>query len=137
MAGLNACKRRHGIQRRFQIRGLTVIAFDEEKVAMLLSIFGQDDLALVLDAFLDEAEQVVIGLAKLTSDNQDRVRDHQLDYLARAAANMGASGLAEICRSYERSSAFEDADFRAVRAAFRQTCDSFTLRVQALQTDAA
>ncbi len=111
--------------------------FDETRVNELLAIFGAGDLAMVLDAFLEEAEQAVAGLGRLLSEAPDRVRDQQLDYLARAAMNMGASGFADLCRSYERAGQFQATDHNAVRQAFRQTCDAFNLRVQSVETDAA
>ena len=111
--------------------------FDDDRVAELIAIFGPEDLSMVMDAFLDEAAQVISGLERLISDQPDRVRDQQFDYLARAAENMGAAALAATCRSYERSARFARGDFDAVRSTFDSICRDITGRLENLRSDAA
>lgn len=112
-------------------------AIDDVKLAELLAIFGAGDLVVVLDAFIDEVEQVVVGLERLMSDGPDRVRDQQLDYLARAAANMAAAEFTGTCRAFEGAAAFDMADYDRLRSAFRQMCDDFNVRLRDLRSDAA
>ena len=111
---------------------------DDARVAELTEVFGPEDLSMVVEAFLEEAEQAVAALAGLISDGPDSVRDHQLHYLIGAARNLGASGFADLCKAHERSAAgFEQADFDALVAAFRATRDAFAARMARIVSSAA
>lgn len=112
-------------------------ALDDERIAELLAIFGPADFSLVLDAFVGEVEQAVIGLGRLMSDQRDRVRDQQLDYLIGAARNMGASGFADLCAAHEGAVRFGVSDHEALRRALRETCNALTDVVRAARSDAA
>ena len=103
---------------------------DDARVAELTGVFGPEDLSLVVEAFLEEAEQAVAGLAMLISDGPDTVRDHQLHYLIGAARNLGANSFADLCKAHERSGAgFGQADFDALVTAFRSTREAFAARL--------
>ena len=111
---------------------------DDARLSELAEVFGPEDLSMVVEAFLEEAEQAVAGLAELISDAPDRVRDHQLHYLVGAARNLGASGLADLCKAHEGSGAgFGHADFDALVAAFRATREAFAARLSRTISSAA
>lgn len=112
-------------------------ALDDDRIAELLAIFGPTDFSLVLDAFVGEVEQAVIGLGRLVSEERDRVRDQQLDYLIGAARNMGASGFADLCAAHEGAGRFGASDHDALRLALRETCNSLTEVVNDAASNAA
>ncbi len=71
--------------------------FDDARLTDLLEVFGPDDLALVIEAFLEEAEQAVAGLADLVGDGPDTIREQQMQHLVGAARNLGAVEFGNLC----------------------------------------
>ena len=49
--------------------------FDDARIAELREIFGKEDFALVVEAFLEEAGQAVATLADMTGSDPDPVRE--------------------------------------------------------------
>ena len=133
-----ACKDRLCIARTWVEQwGASMVEFDEERLSELLDVFGAEYLKMVVDAFFEEAEQALAGLADLTGANPDSIREGQLHYLVGAARNLGAVAFGELCKTYQLSDAFSASDHARLREVFRNTCDDFTARIQEKITDAA
>ena len=93
---------------------------DEARLAELEAEFGVEDLACVIDAFLEEAAEAVAGLEAMVSDSPDPARTAQLHFLVGSAQNVGATGFADLCRVHELADGrFDAADLGAVALAFR------------------
>jgi len=94
-------------------------SFDDARLRELEADFGADDLAFVIEAFLEEAADAVAGLAPTVSDGPDPARAAQLHFLVGSAGNVGATGLADLCRAHELTDGgFGADDYRAIVAAF-------------------
>ena len=117
--------------------GESMVEFDDERLSELLDVFGAEDLKLVVDAFFEEAEQALAGLAELIGPEPDPIRQGQLHYLVGAARNLGAFAFGELCKTYQLSDGFSADDLARLRKTFRNTCDDFTARMSEKITSAA
>ena len=66
-----------------------MIKFDDARLAELLEIFGTEDLAMVVEAFLDETEQALSGMTDLIGSGPSPEREKHMHYLVGAARNLG------------------------------------------------
>ena len=94
---------------------------DWKRVADLRDEIGADGFAEVADMFLEEADQIVQGLAQgLAAD----AVEGQLHFLKGSALNLGLSDLAAICQDGERRAAAGQGagvDLGRVVAVYRQS----------------
>lgn len=91
---------------------------DEQRLKELEDDFGADDLAEIIDAFLEEVGEGVDTLGNMLSDQPSAERKAQLHFLKGCARNLGAMDLGDLCEQYERAelgaSAFGPDDFARV-----------------------
>lgn len=105
--------------------------FDDARLAELLEIFGKEDFALVVEAFLEEAGRAVATLADMIGSGPDPVREAQMHYLVGSARNLGAASFGDLCRHYQLSrAAFTDDDYAVLTRAFRETSEAFGRKLQ-------
>ncbi|MFZ1470937.1 MAG: Hpt domain-containing protein [Paracoccaceae bacterium] len=77
-----------------------MIAWD--RLAELRSEIGDEDLAEVVEMFLEEADGVV---AQIRTGLAEAEMESQLHFLKGSALNLGLSALADLCQSGERQAA--------------------------------
>lgn len=96
---------------------------DRERLEELRADIGAEDLALVVSAFLDEADEVI---AVLGAADAGRSLAAQLHFLRGSALNLGLDAMAELCLAGERLAQAGGADqvdlghLRRIYAASRQ-----------------
>lgn len=92
---------------------------DEERLAELERDFGSEDLWDIIEAFLEEATEVVDAIGGLLSDGPHEERAGQFHFLAGAARNLGASAFGDLCKRLEtQNQAFTADDYAAFREAY-------------------
>ena len=92
---------------------------DADRLAELERDFGSEDLLEIVDAFLEEATEVVQSIGDMLSDGPDDDRAAQFHFLAGAARNLGAAAFGGLCKRLEtENSAFEAADYAAFKAEY-------------------
>jgi len=97
------------------------MTLDETRLAELEDDFGVEDLACVVEAFLEEAAEAVASLEAMVSDSPDQARTAQFHFLVGSARNLGATGLADLCGVHELADSGFDAEaFGAVKIAFAE-----------------
>jgi HPt (histidine-containing phosphotransfer) domain-containing protein len=112
--------------------------FDERRLAELIEIFGPEDLALVVEAFMEETREALATLAEMVGPGPDPVREAQLHYLVGAAHNLGAVAFGDLCKRFQRCDKdFTVEDFAALNAMFRETREAFDDRLRAQLGSAA
>ena len=103
-----------------------VQAIDEDRLRELAADFGADDLAEIIDAFLEEATEVVDALADCLSDEPSQTRVEHFHFLAGAARNLGAAAFGTFCQKLERENGhFGKADYQQFRAEYQAVLDYF------------
>ena len=75
---------------------------DWTRLNELRSEIGDEDLADVVEMFLEEADEVV---AQVSGGLADREMESQLHFLKGSALNLGLSDLAALCQDGERQAA--------------------------------
>ncbi len=81
--------------------------------------FGEEDLAELIESFLEEAASTVEALSALVTDGYSKERSDQFHFLKGCAPNVGAMELADQCEIYEnRQTGFSDAEYQSVRSDF-------------------
>ena len=97
---------------------------DQARLEELVNDFGEEDLAEIIEVFLDETWEAINALeaviGAMTADEQ-RERFH---FLKGCARNIGALTFGDICEKWEQDSApFTAAGYASLRGAFQQVCD--------------
>lgn len=99
---------------------------DEDRIRELEDDFGAEDLAEIIEAFLEEASEAVEALAPLLSDVPSEERKDQFHFLAGAARNLGAVAFGDLSKRLEEENGpFGADDFAAFRAEFQRVSDHF------------
>lgn len=92
---------------------------NEARLQELVDDFGTEDLAELIESFLEEAEEVVAGLESSVSDDYSQDRSGQFHFLKGCALNVGATDLAKVCEELEyRQSGFSHAEYQSLKAQF-------------------
>ncbi|MEM9140301.1 MAG: Hpt domain-containing protein [Pseudomonadota bacterium] len=99
---------------------------DDARIKELEADFGADDLAEIIEAFLEEASEAVDSLGAVLGDGPNQSRVELFHFLSGAARNLGATRFAALCRQLENENPdFGDADYMAFRAEYQAICDHF------------
>jgi len=101
---------------------MTVSGFmNLDRLSELERVLDANDLARLIDAYLDDAARVVTEIGEMQFSRADPDRDEKLHYLTGASLNVGAVGFARLCRDLERAGAgFGPADYQNFCAEFRR-----------------
>ena len=112
--------------------------FDDARLAELLEVFGPEDLAMVVDAFLEEAGQALAGLSDMIGAGPDQVREAQMHYLVGAARNLGAVEFGDLCKRHQLSQdVFTAEDYAQLCDVFRETSVAFAQHIDVQVNNAA
>ena len=76
---------------------------DEQRLQELEDDFGAEDLAEIIDVFLQEVADGVDALGGMLSDTPHEERKAQLHLLKGCARNLGATALGDLCERYEQA----------------------------------
>ena len=99
---------------------------DENRLRELADDFGADDLAEIIDAFLEEASEAVDALEQCLSDEPSQARVEYFHFLAGAARNLGAIAFGALCQQLERENgSFSANDYHFFRAEYQTVLDYF------------
>lgn len=99
---------------------------DRERVRDLIRDFGAEDVAEIVNAFIDEAAEAVDALDDMAADTPAHTLAAQFHFIKGCALNIGAADFAARCERLERGEApftpqehasFRE-DFEAVRGFF-------------------
>ena len=92
---------------------------DQSRLQELAEDFGSEDLADLIDAFLEEATEALQALANMVSDADMDARRNQFHFLKGCALNVGAMQLAKVCEGFEHGTGgFSEAEYLSVLADF-------------------
>lgn len=92
---------------------------DQQRLQELADDFGAEELAELIESFLEEAAETVQALEATVSDVHIEVRCEHFHFLKGCALNVGAMELAKVCESYEHSKeGFSTAQYMSVKADF-------------------
>ena len=118
--------------------GGTMTQFDDARLQELLEIFGQEDFAMVVEAFLDETGHAVAALSEMVGSRPDPVREAQMHYLVGAARNLGAVAFGDICKRHQLSKdIFSADDYAHLCQIFQETSAAFTAKIAESMNNAA
>jgi HPt (histidine-containing phosphotransfer) domain-containing protein len=104
---------------------------DQKRLRELEEDFGVDDLAEIIDAFLEEAFESVDELRELDPETEREGIARRLHFLKGCARNIGAMALGDQCETLEARPADAvspevitklTADLDAIRMWFRSAC---------------
>ena len=99
---------------------------DEDRIRELENDFGAEDVGEIIEAFLEEATEVVDALRTMTSDAPSSERAAQFHFLAGSAHNMGAVAFGTLAKQLEvENGSFSDEDYAAFRAQYQRVLDNF------------
>ncbi|MEM7213663.1 MAG: Hpt domain-containing protein [Pseudomonadota bacterium] len=92
---------------------------DPARLQELAEDFGPDDLAELIEAFLEEASEAVDTLEATVSDAYSEDRAAQFHFLKGCALNVGASQFGERLQILEhRDGGFSQTEYQSLRAEF-------------------
>lgn len=92
---------------------------DEKRLQELVDDFGAEDLADLIESFLEEASEAVADVEGLVSDEFSQQRSEQFHFLKGCALNVGATQLAKTCEELEyRQAGFSHAEYQSLRGQF-------------------
>ena len=93
---------------------------DTDRVAELQGEFGADDMAFVVEAFLEETADALAKLSTMLSDGPDDDRARLFHFICGSARTIGAEQLADSCKRHElENSGLTAGDVAALQAEFR------------------
>lgn len=102
---------------------------DESRLRELEDDFGAEDVAMVIEAFLEESGEVVDAIGEILSDEPNQQRVDHFHFLSGAAQNLGAQRFGELCRKFETANGpFTEAEYGPFQAEFGAVKDYFAAR---------
>ncbi|MFN3824777.1 MAG: Hpt domain-containing protein [Pseudorhodobacter sp.] len=101
---------------------------DWDRVAELRDGIGEADFAEVVELFLEEADEVVAGLASLDSAES---RQAALHFLKGSALNLGFQDLARLCQQGEKAREMPPEALSGLIDCYRRSRDGFVTRLRA------
>ena len=108
-----------------------MVQIDEARLKELQEVFGPEDLAMVVEAFLEEVRQALATVADMVGSGPTALREAQLHYLVGSARNMGVVAFADLCKCYQLSQdVFTQQDYETLVKAFRQASASLDRRLR-------
>ena len=94
---------------------------DHSRLQELINDFGEEDLADLIDSFLEEAVETVDALEGTISEAYTKERAELFHFLKGCALNVGAMKLADVCETFEnRHSGFSTEEYQSMKADFAQ-----------------
>ncbi len=92
---------------------------DQNRLQELIDDFGAEDLADLIDSFLEEAVETVAALEATVSQDYSQERSELFHFLKGCALNVGAMGLADVCERFEnRHAGFSAEEYQSVKSDF-------------------
>ena len=92
---------------------------DQKRLKELVEDFGEEDLAELIESFLEEAAGSVAALEGEISGEYSKDRSELFHFIKGCALNVGATDLAEKCGAYEtRGAGFTAEEYQALRSNF-------------------
>ena len=92
---------------------------DQNRLQELIDDFGEEDLADLIDSFLEEAVETVAALGTTISEEYSRERSELFHFLKGCALNVGAMALADVCERFEnRHTGFSAEEYQSVKTDF-------------------
>ena len=94
---------------------------NQARLQELADDFGAEDLAELIESFLEEAAEAVEELGTMISDEYTATRSAQFHFIKGCAVNVGATELGEVCEKLEhRHAGFTQAEYAALKNQFHE-----------------
>lgn len=104
-------------------------SIDEDRLRELEEDFGADGLEMIVDAFLEEAIEIIEVLGQSVSDAPDQDRVGHFHFLAGAARNIGAKKFGDLCSTLEHANGpFTESDYASFLAEYEAAKAYFAAR---------
>lgn len=102
------------------------VIVDADRIRELEDDFGAEDLAEIVEAFLEEALEAVDALGPMVSDQPGPERKEQFHFLAGAARNLGAVAFGNLAKRLEEADGPFGVDaYESFQAEFQKVVDHF------------
>ncbi|MEM6661125.1 MAG: Hpt domain-containing protein [Pseudomonadota bacterium] len=114
------------------------ILVDLDRITELEEEFGVEDMAFVVDAFFEEADEALPGLENMLSSQPDQERAAVFHFLAGSAAMVGAAQFAGRCKDLEMTNTgFSRAELDDLMAQYNAVRGWFEERFSGTASNAA
>ena len=108
------------------------------RVQELRDEFGAEDMAFVVESFMDETAEAIAELEEMISPTEDADRCAKFHFIAGSAQTIGADQLAETCKDHEMNDrGFSRDDYAVIRSEFRAARAWFNQEFGLKDSDAA